>query len=516
MSRSNLGWLLGITAVALLGLSISHSAPSRDTKIGKKHELVRLMVDVLDEVQSKYVKELDDTKMRELVENMIDRGLSQYLDPHSAYINAEEYKQSQKTIEGAFGGVGIKISWDPQRGIFVESPMVGTPAYRAGVQPEDIITKIDGKVTDTMKLHDAVSLIQGEPGSKVTLTVLHKGGEKAVDLEMTRAKIEIHSILGDVRSEDNEWDYMIDPDSKIAYVRLTAFSKTTIEELTHVVEKLQKDGLKGLVLDLRNNPGGLLRSAVEVSNLFLPDGKRIVSTKGRNRKEEVYDSKKSGTLPGATSYPICILLNRYSASASEIVAAALQDHLRAIIVGERSYGKGSVQNIIELEGRNSALKLTTASYWRPSGKNIHRFPDSKDEDEWGVHPNKGFEVKLTDKERVEYFKYRRERDVVWQPGKAKVKEKEPQADKKEPQADKKEPQADKKEPFKDRVLEKALEYLRGKVQKADAGPIRFDRAGRNWQPLPGWQLPAASSWAWSQRAADLVDIDRSRFRGVWA
>jgi carboxyl-terminal processing protease len=216
------------------------------------------------------------------------------------------------------------------------------------------------------------------------------------------------------------------------------------------------------VLDLRNNPGGLLRSAVDVADLFLDDGV-IVSTKGRNYRDEVYRAKMQDTLlqGPAGKVPLVVLINRYSASASEIVAAALQDHGRAVIIGERSYGKGSVQNIIMLENDTSALKLTTASYWRPSGKNIHRFPDKKDfeaahldPDEWGVKPSPGFEVKLSDEERRDWMIDRAERDVV--------------RNRPRPQ-----PKGGKaKGPFKDRVLDKALEHLRGQLRGAPEVPAR--------------------------------------------
>jgi carboxyl-terminal processing protease len=207
--------------------------------------------------------------------------------------------------------------------------------------------------------------------------------------------------------------------------------------------------MKGLVLDLRTNPGGLLRSAVEVSSLFIPDGKNIVTTKGRgNTVDEVFSARLKGGMKPGTYYPIAVLLNRYSASASEIVAAALQDHARAVVIGERSYGKGSVQNLIEMEGGHTALKLTTASYWRPSGRNIHRFPDSKEEDDWGVKPDQGYEIKLTDEERVEYFKWRRDRDILRRPGQAA-----------------KAPEKGEKKEFRDKVMDKALEYLRAEIAK---------------------------------------------------
>lgn len=456
MSRWNLAWLLGIAAITLVGLSLSQSAPTVDGG-SKKHDNIRLLVDVLDEVQQKYVKDLDNDKMRELVENMINSGLER-LDPHSSFINAEEYKQFQKQSKGKFGGIGIRIELDRNGQILVQSPMVGTPAYEAGILAGDIILKVDGKSTENVPLKKVIDMIQGEPGEKVTLTVLHEGAKKPVDIEIVRAEIQIDSVLGDTPVQDasKKWEYMIDPASKIAYIRVVAFTETTVPELIRVVQQLQRDGMKGLVLDLRNNPGGLLRAAVEVSSMFLPEGKRVVSTKGRNQREEIYDARPPRGFTPDTTTPICILLNRFSASASEIVAAALQDHLRAIIIGERSYGKGSVQNIILLENGQSALKLTTASYWRPSGRNIHRFPDSKEEEEWGVRPSKGFEVKLTDEERIDYFRYRRDRDIVRKPGQPPPKTLE---------------NGKKKElkDFKDRVLEKALEHLRGEIEKKHQG-----------------------------------------------
>jgi carboxyl-terminal processing protease len=273
---------------------------------------------------------------------------------------------------------------------------------------------------------------------------------------MTRAEISVDSVIGDLRMKDNlkEWDFWIDPQSKIAYVRVQAFTETTTAELTKVVAGLQKAGMAGLVVDLRNNPGGLLRSAVEVSSLFLPEGKTVVSTKGRNNlKDETFTSRSvSNSVDSTKSYPLVILINRYSASASEIVAAALQDHVRAIIIGERSYGKGSVQNIIPMESGTSALKLTTASYWRPSGKNIHRFPDSKEKDEWGVSPNDAFEVKLSDEERKQYIEGRRDRDIILRPGQ-------------ETKA------ADKKREYHDKVLERAVDHIKTELRKqAHAAP----------------------------------------------
>ncbi len=272
----------------------------------------------------------------------------------------------------------------------------------------------------------------------------------------------VPSVLGDRRKADDPkaWDFMLDKDSKIGYIRLTNFSKTATKEMRDAVEELQREGVRGLIIDLRNNPGGLLKEAVGISDLFLTEG-RIVSTKGRNHKEEIYDAKPDGTLLlPAEKYPMVVLVNKYSASASEILAAALQDHKRAVVIGERSYGKGSVQNIIEMHEGNapSALKLTTASYWRPSGKNIHRFPDSKETDDWGVKPDAGFEVPLKDEERLEYMLYRSDRDIV------RTKPKPPVEAKKKDGKEKK--------PFVDRVLEKAVDHLKKEIKKTVELPVR--------------------------------------------
>lgn len=467
MSRWNLAWLLGIPAVLLLGLTLSHSAPPAEKD--KDYEMVRLLVDVLDQVDHNYVRPLDADGKRKLIEDMINGGLD-HLDPHSSFMNPKEYKLFSSQSKGKFGGVGIQISADRQTGqLTVISPMVGTPAYKAGILAGDVITKIDGKLTENMRLSEAVDLIQGDKGQKITLTVLHEGSKEPVDLEMERDIIDVKTVMGDRRQADNpeKWDWFVDKDRGIAYVRVIAFNENTTPDLKKALEEMKEQGAKGVVLDLRHNPGGLLSSAVEVSNFFLTEG-RIVSTKGRNHKERIYDARPGGAvLTPAKDFPVAILVNKYSASASEIVSACLQDHERAVVVGERTYGKGSVQNILRLENDHSALKLTTASYWRPSGKNIHRFPDSKETDEWGVKPNAGLEVPMKDEERIEYAIYRRDRDIVYgKPGSPPALPKKPKAEKK----------GKEKKPFVDRVLEKALEHLQGEIKKSARMPILPDAA----------------------------------------
>jgi carboxyl-terminal processing protease len=459
MSRWNLAWLVGIVSISLLGFAASRSAPLRSKE--KDRELADLVVQVLEEVDHNYVRELDDEAKRKLVEDMVNGGLMR-LDEHSSYINARRYKQFTKETRAKFTGVGIQLSTDQNGLLIVHMPLVGSPAYEAGILAGDIILKVNGRSTETMTQDEAVDLIQGEAGTVVTLTVLHEGTKEPVDISITRAEIKVQSVLGDLRNSDKDWDFMMDKDNKIAYVRLTGFNETTAEELRHALLELKKEGLRGLVLDLRTNPGGLLKSAVEVSRMFLTEG-RIVSTRGREKEEEAYDADGRGAiLVPAKDYPMAVLINKYSASASEIVAAALQDHDRAVIIGERSYGKGSVQNIIKIEEGKSALKLTTASYWRPSGKNIHRFFDSKESDDWGVKPTPGYEVPMKADERFAYLQYRRNRDVI------RGKEGDKLASIGKPDVPKAEPDKEKK-PFEDRVLKKGMDYIRGEIKKADSG-----------------------------------------------
>lgn len=454
MSRWNLAWLVGIPLVVLLGLTLTYSAPPLRQR-DQNYELVKLVVDVLDEVDQNYVRELDPDSRRRLVEDMINGGLER-LDPYSGFMGDREFRQFERKSKGKFGGVGIQVGLDRLTGaLVVTSPMVGTPAYDAGILAGDQIVKIDGRALDNLRTGEAIELIQGEPGTPVTLTVIHEGQKKSVDVTITRTIIEVETVLGDRRRADSpaEWDYVIDAQNKIGYVRLIEFDEPTAEALKQVLTQLEADGVRGLVLDLRGNPGGLLTSAVAVSDLFLTDG-RIVSTRGRKTPERVYSAAADGTLfePAAT-HPLAVLIDKYSASASEIVSAALQDHGRAVVVGERSFGKGSVQNIYPMEDRATALKLTTQSYRRPSGKNIHRFPDSKDSDEWGVSPTAGYEVKLTDEERYQFLLARRKRDVVHgKPGAPRTEENKVPKD----------------TPFTDKALERALEYLRAELKKSSS------------------------------------------------
>jgi carboxyl-terminal processing protease len=268
---------------------------------------------------------------------------------------------------------------------------------------------------------------------------------------------------------------MLDKKDKIGYVRLTHFSRHSSIELEKAINQLLEEGMQGLVLDLRFDPGGLFSQATEIADMFV-EGGTIVSTKGRNTTERTWEAKKEGTFP---NFPMAVIVNHYSASASEIVAACLQDHHRAVIVGERSWGKGSVQNVIELEGGASALKLTTASYHRPSGKNIHRFPGASESDAWGVMPDPGYEVKFTPRETREYIdSYRRERDILSKNG--------------PPASD-----------FKDRQLDKALAAVRTKLAEAAKSPGQTPKAEEKAKAAPAAEKKAAASGPVAPRAATI-------------
>jgi len=391
----------------LCGISLSAAAPLRAEEAKKPteddYELYQIFADTLDQVERNYVK---DISRRELMEAAI-HGVLNKLDPYSNYISRDDISRFKSSVENQFGGIGIQIGMEDGQ-LKIISPLIGTPAYRAGLESGDAILEIEGRSTEGIQIDEAVKQLKGEAGTKVSITIQHPGTRSKETVSLTRELVHVETVLGDRRKTDDSWDFMLDHDHHIGYIRLTAFSRDTAQDLKKALVDLEKEGLKGLIIDLRFNPGGLLNSAIEVSDLFVADG-RIVSTKGRNTPERIWDAQKDGTFEG---FPMAILVNHFSASASEILSACLQDNHRAKIIGERTWGKGSVQNVIELEGGKSALKLTTASYHRPNGKNIHRFPDAKETDEWGVMPDDGYAVKLSDNQTQRLIRYRRDRDIL--------------------------------------------------------------------------------------------------------
>lgn len=399
-------WLTAFSVVVGCGFFVSSSfAASED----EYYELMKVFVDTFEQIDRNYVTQVD---RRELLEAAM-RGMIQKLDPHSSYIDDKEIKSFNEHVEQEFGGIGIQVRFDERlHQLVVVTPLPETPAYRVGIRPGDRILEIDDKPTadfqEGHEMESAVALMRGKAGTTVKVKIQHNGSESPETFEISRAVIKTPTVQGVHTDAKGEWQFMLDDKEKIAYIWLSSFGRNSAEEMHDVLVKLQKEGMRGLILDLRFNPGGLLAAATAIADDFVSSGV-IVSTKGRNTEEHVIKAKKAGTFSG---FPMVVLVNRFSASASEIVSACLQDHKRAIVIGERTYGKGSVQNVIELEGGKSALKLTTASYHRPSGKNIHRFPKATEKDEWGVMPDEGYEVKMTDNDIREFFKTRHEREVI--------------------------------------------------------------------------------------------------------
>ena len=408
---SRLAAVLFLVLVICPGAEI-RAAQKADGAASAKSDYYTLMkefVTIFEQIERNYVKEID---RRELLEAAI-KGMLQKLDPYSTYIAPKDLERFNRSVEQKFGGIGVQVRIDPiTRRLTVMTPLPGTPAYRAGVRPGDTIMEIEGISTKGFTINDAVKLLKGDPGEPVTIGIRHAGSTKIVRIKLVRAIIKVATVMGDHYHSDGTWEFMIDKKNKIGYIRLTHFSRRSTREMRVALETLKKQGMKGLILDLRFNPGGLLSQAISIADLFIESG-RIVSTKGKNTPERVWDATKTGTYSG---FPMAVLINRYSASASEILSACLQDHKRAAVVGERSWGKGSVQNIINIRGSASALKLTTASYHRPSGKNIHRFRGAKDSDEWGVMPDKNKRVRFSDLDMQRYLDYRRDRDVLRKSG----------------------------------------------------------------------------------------------------
>ncbi|MBI3269779.1 MAG: S41 family peptidase [Planctomycetes bacterium] len=376
--RLFLGWLIPVALAAglVIGLRMGPVA-AHGPGVSERLDKVRLLHDI---VLDQYVDKVGSEK---LFDGAM-KGMLSSLDPFSEYFSEDEYTEFEVETGGEFGGLGIQVSLED--GILsVITPMEGTPAFRAGIQPGDKIVEIEGKSTEGMTTTDAVKVLRGKPGTTVTITVYRKGAPAQLKITLTRAIIQVKSIKG---------VHMADEKAGIGYIRITAFKDKTVEEFDAAAESLSAKGMKALVIDLRFNGGGLLDDAINLSDRFLTSG-TIVSTKGRKEKERRFEAKAGNELG---DYPIAVLVNESSASASEIVSGALQDHKRATIVGTRSYGKGSVQTIIPLDAEErTGIKLTTARYFTPSGRCIDRIklerdrekkgtPAPKTED-WGIDPD---------------------------------------------------------------------------------------------------------------------------------
>jgi carboxyl-terminal processing protease len=351
-SRMGLGLLTGLILGVSLTLGTGVFAERDQEKFSVPLDELRTFTDVYARIKTDYVVEVGDKKLLEYA----IRGMLAGLDPHSAYLDADEFRELEIGTTGEFGGLGIEVGME-NGFVKVISPIDDTPAQRAGVKAGDLIVRLNEKPVKGMSLTDAVNLMRGKKGTDITLTIVREGVDEPVTLSITRDIIRVKSVK----------DQLLEPG--FGYVRITSFQAKTTQSLIDAIEELRKKNggnLKGLVLDLRNNPGGVLSDAVGVSDAFLNDG-LIVYTEGRSEDSELRYSATNGDVLDGT--PMVVLINGGSASASEIVAGAMQDQKRAIIMGSKSFGKGSVQTILPLS-ENAALKLTTARYYTPSGRSI--------------------------------------------------------------------------------------------------------------------------------------------------
>lgn len=348
--------LILITGITIgIGVTMEHTALAKrnDKKVSPLPlEDLRTFTEVFNRIKTDYVEEVEDKKLlKDAVQGMLSR-----LDPHSTYLDQESYKEMRIGTEGEFGGLGIEVTMEDGF-VKVVTPIDGTPAQKAGLKPGDLIIRLDDAAVKGMNLSDAVKVMRGKPGSRITLTVIREGESKPLEFTLARAIIKIQSVKR----------RMLEPG--YGYVRVTTFQANSGKSMVRAISKLERQNkgkLKGLVLDLRNNPGGVLPAAVSISDAFLTQG-LIVYTEGRASDSKLrYSATPNDVIGGA---PMVVLVNGGSASASEIVAGALQDHRRAIILGTKTFGKGSVQTILPMS-RGTALKLTTARYYTPNGRSI--------------------------------------------------------------------------------------------------------------------------------------------------
>ncbi len=394
MPKRNLAWILVVAIIALVMWQLPQTIAGRDAV----YKAFGPLVDVRAQIERRYVEPIDDDRLVDAaVRAGIDAMVDLLNDPHAIYLDEREYERFKKRTEGVFGGVGVDV-WPAKEGLEVLSREPGSPAALAGIMPRDVITHINGRPALQIPLVEAVNnWLNGPPDTEVVLTVVqpdHPGAPREIALR--RAVIQLDPVRGWSRTPDGDWSFMLDEKNRIAYLRLTKFTGGVADRLDERVNRLLREGLRGLILDLRENTGGLLTSAIDVADRFLDTG-LIVSTRGRASDEKRWYATHDIGYP---HFPMVVLINGSTASAAEIVAGALRDHRRADVVGERSYGKGSVQEVVELDRRNGAVKLTTAYYYLPGGQCIQRTPKNTKEGDWGVAPNIPVDLTPGQRERL--------------------------------------------------------------------------------------------------------------------
>lgn len=400
MSRRNLTVLFVTLAIGLL----CYSRAERNPYARYASRAYRLVDE--NSLENPPDAELFAGAVRGMVGVLRQRG-----DVHSGYLEPTTAAPLREEMRQEFGGVGVRVGLEgePPRVVVVEPPQPGTPAYRSPIRAKDTILTIDDFDTTGKNLREVVAKMRGPVGEPVAVTVRHADDSEDA-FNLVREVIRVPSVVGDRRTADGGWVFPLEEDPRIALIRLTTFGNRTAEELGETLDQLTQAGVEATVLDVRGNAGGALDAAIEVCEFFLPEGAAVVSTRGRDGTVvERFDARRDGA---HRDLALAVLVNGDTASASEIVAAAMQDHDRATLVGERSFGKGTVQQLLPLESGRSLLKLTAASYWRPSGVNIHRLPGTPDADPWGVSPDEGFVVPLTDEQRLAWYEWRRDRDLL--------------------------------------------------------------------------------------------------------
>ena len=400
MSRRNLSVLFAALAIGLLCYARADRSPhARYTS-----RAFRLIDELaLEEPPD---EELFAGAVRGMVGVLRQRG-----DVHSGYLEPTSAEPLRAEMRQEFGGVGVRVGLDgdPPRVTVIEPPQPGTPAYASPIRARDVILTVDGFDTAGADLQAVVNRMRGPVGEPVKVTVRHDD-ETEESFRLVREVIRVPSVIGDRRTADGGWLFRLEEEPRVALVRLTTFANRTTEELEETIAQLIDEGVEAVVLDVRLNAGGALDTAIGVTELFLPEGAAIVSTRGRGGR--MVDQFAAGADGPFLDLPLAVLIDGDTASASEIVAAALQDHGRATIFGSRSFGKGTVQQLLPLAAGESLLKLTAASYWRPSGVNIHRLPGTPDDEPWGVSPRSENAVSLTEDERRAWFDWRRQRDLL--------------------------------------------------------------------------------------------------------
>lgn len=427
----------------LLIVAVLVSAACYAKAQGRYARQVDALTTVFREVDRHFVREVDP---QALSEGAIRGAVQSLEDDNSQYLGEREATESRESLDQEFDGIGVILNQSKDTKEFtILRPLLGTPAYERGLLAGDRVLAIDGEPTKGLTMDQARRRLRGKAGEIVRLSVLHPGATEPVEIAVPRAKINVPYVMGDTLAPTGKWSFFIPGADHVAYIRLSKFGEKSADELAATLDELTAQGIRGAVLDLRGNPGGLLEEgAVRICDMFVREG-NVVSTRGRDGEVlREYNVSGKGRF---TELPLVVLIDRDSASASEIVAACLQDHGRAKVVGERSYGKGSVQSLIRLDGGRTALKLTVAHYYPPSGHNIQKPRRPQPDDVWGVSPDEGCTVPLTDDQRSALFDWRQKRD------------RPPSADASQPAAKIELPD----DPgFADLPLRRALEVLAGK------------------------------------------------------